>query len=241
MITKVLLSLVAGTNWAAAAPTQEMFYQILAPDQTTVLCDSTTPGSCDPLLPRSEVFFSGGSELTVFGPSVHRFDTSLTIWLNGEVTDNYIRLRHFFEDEIDLGWYAFAGGTGDFLAEYNAGYADTGFSPFLPHLSIESPFPNDFSNQPIYRRETFGRPFRVKMGYRVIFDYVLSMGELQAFPGGTIAYHDNRAVYGRGCPIDKPFCHPEFEGFDVQLVPVPELGEFVTGRPLRNAGCWSVA
>lgn len=175
-----LASILAFASVVTAAPVEEVFYEWLAPDKTTVLCSSKIPGSCDPYADdaEGEEFFLGSSTHFEVTPL---WLTGFTQVFSGEIllvrdTGNYLRLRYSFEADWDLGWYAFAGGTGDFLAEYWGACGDHNYwNRPGSSFSVSSPFPiDDLCATGRYgltrREETFGEPFHQKGHYRVVFD-----------------------------------------------------------------------
>src|SRR5688500_13879951 len=115
-MSRALILLLAAASVAPGAPIEETFYQILGPDRTTVLCDSRTAGACDPFLAELDVFIAGAdSELSVSLAQLTA-ETSIVLETADSDSDYFIQFSHFFENEIDLGWVTFEGGTGDFLA-----------------------------------------------------------------------------------------------------------------------------
>jgi len=218
MSTRALLLFFASTSLAISAPVTETFYEWLAPDKT-VLCSSKVPGSCDPYAGDAtgeEEFLANASSTFELSPSRFFGLTQLFIDVDvSPVTENTLRLRHTFEDAIDLGWYAFEGGTGDFLLEYTgareremAGHADS------ISISVSSPFPVPFSSGgDTIRQETFGRPFRLRGHHKVSVDLLL--GPLFSCCFEVITVKDlSEPRFGfdlQGNPLD----------FIPQLVPVP--------------------
>jgi hypothetical protein len=124
-------------------------------------------------------------------------------------------VSHFFEDEIDLGWYAFEGGTGDFLAQYFV--ESFGDPPFFGDLSFSidpGPFPLlGFGTVEV--AATFGQPFRVRGHYTASFDALLSA--TLSFPQGGGVHWISQFLWGEDLTgVGLPFL--------VQVVPIPEPG-----------------
>jgi len=213
------LLFLASASLAVSAPVTETYYEWVAPDKT-VLCSSKVPGSCDPYADDAtgvEEFLADASSRLELSPGRFFGSTDLPIDVVVSAdTENSLRLRHTFEDAIDLGWYAFEGGTGDFLMEYSGGsdLQSAGY-PDAVSFSFSSPFPLPLSGGvgEAIRRETFGRPFRIKGHHKFALDLLVAPD--------SICCHEwiirsNGSSISSALDLDRNPLE-----FDVRLVPVP--------------------
>jgi hypothetical protein len=211
MYGRVMTLLLAASSAALAARVEEKFFQILAIDDKTVVCDSRTAGSCDPFIAELDGFqFDAETEFSV-SPTNLRANTFIVFNAFDLDQQFFGRAMYFFEEEIDLGWYTFQGTqgeTGDFFAFYRTiTDGDVEGAPLFASLD-PGPFPVIIGSEgDTLLRATFGQPFRLRAHYRASFE---TSPLIDASASGIV---ESEFLGGLDLNLERP-------PFPVQVVPV---------------------
>ena len=209
---------------SVAAPIVERFYQVIAPDQTTVLCTSTITGSCDAYAADLRWLaqdFSLSSMFTLTPDGFTAYTDLSPLRSTGNASEtNYLRLRYYFYESIDLGWYQFTGGVGSFTAYYQSGADRDSFN--RPDHVVATPFP---CCEPIlgeyYITETFNLPFRVAGMFEVDIDVLCAPDHSNCDP---LSYHDS-SYFIQSSQFISSFPIPDSA---IQIVPATAIPESST-------------
>jgi hypothetical protein len=172
----VVLASAAIVHGAPLNGWDQLYYQILADDFTTVLCDSRV-SSCSEYSDRVEVNLTNTSADIGVGPGFLSFQVINPSVLKSEAINVLVHAETAVS--VDFGWYKYVGGPAgqSFLAEYSAADCsnNTTLSPWVGLYTTSFPSPEaPCGGGRLYVPAVFNQPFRHFVDVRAIGGFFLA-------------------------------------------------------------------